>query len=36
MKYVALLRGIRPSVPNMRNEKLRELFEKLGFENWTR
>lgn len=33
MKYVALLRGIRPSVPNMRNEKLRELFEKLGFEN---
>ena len=33
MKYAALLRGIRPSVPNMRNEKLRSLFEKLGFDN---
>ena len=33
MKYVALLRGIRPSIPNMRNEKLRELFQKLGFKN---
>lgn len=31
MKYVALLRGIAPSNPNMRNEKLRGLFEKLGF-----
>lgn len=33
MKYVALLRGIGPSNPNMRNEKLRGVFEKLGFEN---
>ena len=33
MKYVALLRGIGPSNPNMRNEKLRELFQKLGFQN---
>lgn len=29
--YVALLRGIGPLNPNMRNEKLREVFEKLGF-----
>ena len=33
MKYTALLRGIGPSNPNMRNEKLRELFQKLGFKN---
>jgi uncharacterized protein (DUF1697 family) len=33
MKYVALLRGIGPSNPNMRNEKLRELFQKLGYQN---
>jgi uncharacterized protein (DUF1697 family) len=33
MKYVALLRGIGPSNPNMRNEKLRGVFEKLGFQN---
>jgi uncharacterized protein (DUF1697 family) len=33
MRYVALLRGIGPSNPNMRNEKLRELFQKLGFRN---
>lgn len=33
MKYVALLRGIMPANPNMRNEKLRGVFEKLGFEN---
>lgn len=32
-KYVALLRGISPLNPNMRNEKLREVFVKLGFEN---
>src|SRR5688572_7791450 len=32
-KYVALLRGIAPSNPNMRNEKLRGVFEKLGFAN---
>lgn len=31
--YVALLRGIAPSNPNMRNEKLREVFEGLGFSN---
>jgi len=33
MKYAALLRGIGPSNPNMRNEKLREVFQKLGFQN---
>lgn len=33
MKYVALLRGIAPMNPNMRNEKLREVFEGLGFED---
>lgn len=33
MKYVALLRGIGPGNPNMRNEKLREVFEGLGFQN---
>lgn len=32
-KYVALLRGIRPTNPNMRNDKLRGVFEKLGFRN---
>src|SRR5215213_1387571 len=32
-RYVALLRGIAPTNPNMRNEKLRSVFEKLGFEN---
>ena len=32
-KYVALLRGIGPLNPNMRNEKLRGVFEKLGFAN---
>ena len=31
--YVALLRGITPSNPNMRNEKLRGVFEDIGFEN---
>ena len=31
MKYVALLRGIGPLNPNMRNEKLRGVFEKLGY-----
>ncbi len=30
-KYVALLRGIGPSNPNMRNEKLRGVFRDLGF-----
>jgi uncharacterized protein (DUF1697 family) len=33
MKYAALLRGIGPSNPNMRNEKLRGVFRKLGFQN---
>ena len=32
-KYAALLRGIGPGDPNMRNEKLRGVFEKLGFGN---
>ncbi|WP_166353369.1 DUF1697 domain-containing protein [Phytoactinopolyspora limicola] len=31
-RYVALLRGIAPSQPNMRNDKLREVFTELGFE----
>ncbi len=33
MRYVALLRGIGPSNPNMRKEKLRALFHDLGFQN---
>lgn len=32
-QYVALLRGIAPMNPNMRNDKLRGLFEELGFRN---
>jgi uncharacterized protein (DUF1697 family) len=32
-KYVALLRGISPTHPNMRNEKLRDIFEGLGCAN---
>jgi uncharacterized protein (DUF1697 family) len=31
MKYAALLRGIGPTNPNMRNEKLRQVFTELGF-----
>jgi uncharacterized protein (DUF1697 family) len=31
--YVALLRCIMPTNPNMRNEKLRGVFESLGFKN---
>jgi uncharacterized protein (DUF1697 family) len=31
-RYVALLRGIAPMVPNMQNVKLRGVFEALGFE----
>lgn len=31
MKYVALLRGIMPSNPNMRSNKLKEAFEQMGF-----
>ncbi len=33
MKYVALLRGIAPLNPNMHNDKLRAVFEELGFKN---
>ena len=33
MRYVALLRGIGPTNPNMRNEKFREVFRGLGFDN---
>jgi uncharacterized protein (DUF1697 family) len=33
MKYVALLRGIGPTNPNMRGEKLKAVFEGLGFKN---
>jgi uncharacterized protein (DUF1697 family) len=33
MRYVALLRGIMPMNPNMKGEKLREVFEGLGFIN---
>jgi uncharacterized protein (DUF1697 family) len=29
--YVALLRGIGPGNPNMRNDRLREVFESLGY-----
>lgn len=32
-KYVALLRGIGPTNPDMRNENLRGVAEGLGFEN---
>lgn len=32
-QYVALLRGIAPTNPNMRNDKLRGVFEGLGFDN---
>lgn len=31
-RYAALLRGIAPSNPNMSNEKLRGVFDGLGFE----
>jgi uncharacterized protein (DUF1697 family) len=30
-RYVALLRGIGPSNPNMHGAKLKSLFESLGF-----
>jgi uncharacterized protein (DUF1697 family) len=33
MRYVALLRGIGPMDPNMRNDKLRGVFDDLGFDN---
>ena len=31
--YAAFLRGIAPMNPNMRNEKLRGVFERLGFDD---
>jgi uncharacterized protein (DUF1697 family) len=31
--YVALIRGILPTNPNMRNDKLRGAFEAIGFRN---
>ncbi|MDX2776498.1 DUF1697 domain-containing protein [Streptomyces caniscabiei] len=34
-KYVALLRGIAPTNPNMRNDKLRAVFESIGFTDVT-
>jgi uncharacterized protein (DUF1697 family) len=30
--YVALLRGVMPMNPNMKSERLRKVFESLGFE----
>jgi len=33
MVYVALLRGIMPMNPNMKGEKLKGVFESLGFTN---
>lgn len=33
MKYVALLRGIGPSNPNMHGSKLKGVLEELGFKN---
>ncbi|MEP7293800.1 MAG: DUF1697 domain-containing protein [Chloroflexota bacterium] len=33
VRYAAFLRGIAPTNPNMRNAKLREVFEQLGLEN---
>lgn len=33
MRYIALLRGIGPTNPNMKGEKLKALFEGLGFGN---
>jgi uncharacterized protein (DUF1697 family) len=33
MQYIALLRGIGPGNPNMSNENLRLVFDKLGFKN---
>lgn len=32
-KYIALIRGITPSNPDMHNEKLRAVFEGLGYKN---
>jgi len=35
MKYIALLRGIGPGDPRMTNDKLRGVFESLGFSDVT-
>ena len=35
-QYAALLRGIAPSGTNMTNDKLRGVFERLGFAEWLR
>ncbi len=34
-RYAALLRGIAPSNPNMKNDRLRGVFEELGLEHVT-
>jgi len=34
-KYAAFLRGISPTNPNMKNEKLRHVFHSLGFSHVT-
>jgi uncharacterized protein (DUF1697 family) len=33
MRYVALLRGIGPTNPNMKGERLKSVFEAIGFTN---
>lgn len=33
VRYAAFLRGISPLNPNMKNERLREVFERAGMEN---
>ena len=33
MRYIALLRGIGPTNPNMKGERLKAVFEKIGFKN---
>lgn len=33
MKYAAFIRGIGPGNPNMHGNKLKDFFEKLGFQN---
>jgi Uncharacterized protein conserved in bacteria len=33
MRYVALLRGIGPTNPNMKGERLKSVFEGIGFKN---
>jgi uncharacterized protein (DUF1697 family) len=33
MRYIAIIRGVGPGNPNMKGEKLKEAFERLGFTN---